>query len=124
MSEKDRYSCLLFDEMSIRENVRFNQKFDCTEGFEDLESRGRTCNIANHALLFIVHGLHQKWKQPVAYYLSRRSSKAEMLVLFLNEVLGACQNVGLHIVATVCGMGTYNVKALKLLGAAERKPFF
>jgi len=41
-----------------------------------------------HALLFIVRGLHRKWKQPVAYYLSRGSTNAEMFVQFLNEVLG------------------------------------
>jgi hypothetical protein len=51
MSEKDRYCCLLFDEMSIRENVWFNQKFDCIEGYEDFGGQGRTCKIANHALL-------------------------------------------------------------------------
>jgi hypothetical protein len=124
MSEKDRYCCLLFDEMSIRETVRFNQKFDCIEGFEDLGSQGRTCNIANHALLFMVRGLHRKWKQPVAYYLSRGSTKAEMLVQFLREVLGTCQNVGLHVVATVCDMGTNNVKAMKLLGSTRGEPFF
>jgi hypothetical protein len=58
MSEIDRYCCLLFDEMSIRENVRFNQKFDC---IEDHGSHGRKYNIANHALLFMVRGLHRKW---------------------------------------------------------------
>ena len=84
MSEKDQYCCLLFDEMSIRENVWFNQKFDCIEGFDDLGNQGRTCDIVNHALLFMVYGLHQKWKQPVAYYLSRGSTKAEMLVQFCN----------------------------------------
>jgi len=57
MSEKDQYCFLLFDEMSIRGNVWFNQKFDCIEGFEDLGSQGRTCNIVNHALLFIVCGI-------------------------------------------------------------------
>jgi len=124
ISEKDRYCCLLFDEMSIRENVRFNQKFNCIEEFEDLGSKGRTCNIANHALLFMVGGLHQKWKQPVAYYLSRGSTKAEMLVQFLKEVLDACQNVGLYVVATVCDMGTNNIKAMKLLGSTGEEPFF
>ena len=124
MYQKDRYCCLLFDEMSIRENVWFNQKFDCIEGFENLGSQGRTCNIANHALLFMVRGLHRKWKQPVAYYLSRGSTKAEMLVQCLNEVLGACQNVGLHVVATVCDMGANNVKAMKLLGSTTSEPFF
>jgi len=110
--------------MSIRENVRFNQKFNCIEGFENLGGKGRTCKFANHALLFIVRGLHQKWKQPLAYYLSRGSTKAEMLVQFLKEVLGALQNVGLHVVATVCDMGTNNVKAMKLLGSTGEEPFF
>jgi hypothetical protein len=90
MSEKDLYCCLLFDEISIRENVWFNQKFDCLEGFEDLGCQGRTCNITNQALFFIVRGLHRKWKQPVAYYVSRGGTKPEMLVKFLNEILGSC----------------------------------
>jgi len=111
MSEEDRYCCLLFDQMSIRENVQFNQKYDCNEGFEDL-GRNRMCTFTNHALLFMVRDLHQKWKQPVVYYLSRGSTEAEMLVQLLNEILDACQNVGLHVVATVCDMGTNGVKAL------------
>jgi len=105
-------------------NVWFNQKFDCIEGFKDLGSQGRTCNIANHALIFMVRALHRKWKQPVAYYLSRGGTNAEMLVQFLKELLDACQNVGLHIVATVCDMGTNSVKAMKLLGSTRGEPFF
>jgi len=60
----------------------------------------------------------------VAYYLSRGRTKAEMLVQFLNEVLRACQNVGLHVVATVCDMGTNNVKAMILFGSTRRGSFF
>ncbi|PNF27942.1 hypothetical protein B7P43_G17525, partial [Cryptotermes secundus] len=62
MSGRDRYCCLMFDEMSIRENLHFNQKFDCI----DCGSQGRTCSIANHALLFMISSLLRKWKQPVA----------------------------------------------------------
>jgi hypothetical protein len=29
----------MFDEMSIRENLHFDQKFGCVEGFEDLGKR-------------------------------------------------------------------------------------
>ena len=39
------------------------------------------------------------------------------------EVLDACLNAGLEIVATVCDMGAKNVKALKLLGVSEKTPF-
>jgi len=60
----------------------------------------------------------------VAYYLSRGSTKPEMLVQFLKEVLGSCQNVGLHVVTTVCDMGTNNVKAMKLFGSTGEEPFF
>jgi hypothetical protein len=42
----------------------------------------------------------------------------------LNEVLDARQNAGLMVVATVCDRDGSNVKALKLLGASKRKPFF
>jgi hypothetical protein len=43
---------------------------------------------------------------------------------FLNQILGEGQNVGLHVVATVCDMGTNSVKAMKLLGSIRREPFF
>jgi hypothetical protein len=107
------------DEMSVRENLCFNQKFDCIEGFEDFGSQGRTCNIANHALVFMIRGLCRKWKQPVAYYFLCGSTKAEVTVQHLNEVLDAYQNAGLKIDGTVCDMGANNIKALKPLCATK-----
>jgi hypothetical protein len=114
----------MFDEMSIRENLHFSQKFGCIEGFEDLGSHGRKRFVANHALVFMLHGLHKKWKQPVAYYLVRGSTKGQMLGEFLMEVLGACHDAGLEVVATVCDMAANNVMALKKLGVSEETPFF
>ena len=124
MSDKDSMCCLMFDEMSIGEHLHFNQKSDCTEGFEDFGGHGRTSRIANHALVFMLRGLRKRWKQPVTYYLTRGSTKGEMIVNFLLKVLDACHNAGLVVVATVCDMGASNVKALKLLGVPEKTPFF
>jgi hypothetical protein len=56
----------MFNEMSIVKNLHFNQKFNYIEGFEDCGSLRRTCNVANHTLVFMLCGLHRKWKQPVA----------------------------------------------------------
>ena len=47
-----------------------------------------------------------------------------MLVNFLMEVLDACHNAGLVVVATMCDMGANSVKALKQLGVSENTPFF
>jgi len=124
MSHGDNVCCLMFDEMSIRENLHFNQKLGGIDGFEDLGSHSRTSSIVNHALVFMLRGLRKRWKQPVAYYLIHGSTKGEMLVNFLMEVLDACHNAGLEIVATMCDMGANNVKALKLLEVSEKTPFF
>jgi len=114
----------MFDKMSIRQHLHFNQKIDCIEGFEDLGRHSRTSNIANHALVFMLRGLCKRWKQPVTYYLTHGSTKGEMLVNFLVEVLDACHNAGLVVVATLCDMGANNVKAFKQLGVSEETPFF
>ena len=72
----------------------------------------------------MLRGLHREWKQPVAFYLICRRNKDETLVIFLMEVLDACHNAGLVVVATICDMGASNVRALKLLGVSEKTPFF
>jgi len=46
MSDKNCMCSLMFDEI-----VHFFQKFDYIEGIENLGSRGRTSNIANHILV-------------------------------------------------------------------------
>jgi hypothetical protein len=114
----------MFHEMSIRQHLHFNQKIDCIEGFEDLGRHGRTSNIANRALVFMLRGLCKRWRQPIAHFLTRGSTKGEMLVNFLEEVLDACHKAGVVVVATVYDMGANSIKALKQLGVSEKTPFF
>ena len=71
----------------------------------------------------MLHGLHNKWKQLVAYYLIDGGAKGEMLVNLLMQVLDANHNAGLEVVATLCDKGGNNVKALKHLGVSEKIPF-
>jgi hypothetical protein len=103
--------------------LHFNQKIDCIEDFEDRGSHGRKSSSANQALVFILHGLRKKWKQPVAYYLIHGSTKGEMLANFVMEVLDACWNAGLVVFDAMCDMAANNVKALKQLGVSEKTSF-
>jgi hypothetical protein len=70
----------MFDEMSM------SCESGCTEDFEDLGSHSRSNHIANHALVFMLYGLHKKCKKSVAYYLIHRSIKVEMLFNFCKLV--------------------------------------
>lgn len=92
-------SCLM--NYQSERNLCFIHKFSCMVGFENLGNHGRTSNIAKHAMVFNLHGLNNKWKQPVAYYLIDGGAKGEMLVNFLMEVLDASHNAGLEVVTTI-----------------------
>ena len=104
--------------------MHFNQKFGCIEGFEDLGSHGRTSSVANHALIFKLHGHRKKWKESLAYYVIHGCTEGDVLLNFLMDVLDACQKAGLEVTVTMCSMDANNVKALKLLGISEKTPFF
>jgi len=69
MCDEDRVFCLMFDKISVRKKLCSIHKFSCMVGFEDLGNHGRTSNIANHAMVFKLHGLYNKCNQPVAYCL-------------------------------------------------------
>jgi hypothetical protein len=114
----------MFDEMSIKELLQFNQENDSIESFEELGRHSRASSMANHALVFMIIGLCKGWKYPKACCLTTGSTKSGMLDNFLMEVLNACHNTGLEVVSTTCDMGVNSVKALKLLGVSEKTHFF
>ena len=120
MSDNVLMCCFIFNEMSMREYLHFNQKIECIEGFGDLGNHERRSNIVNHALFFMLHGLHKRCKQPVAYYLIGGSTKVEMLLNLLMEILDA----RLIVVAAVCDVGANNVQALKQVRVSKKTPLF
>ena len=79
MHPTDRNVALVFDEMSIKQSLVYNEGTDSVEGFEDFGNLGQTRYIANHATAFMVRGLASKWKQPVGYFLSSGPIKAKIL---------------------------------------------
>jgi len=72
----------------------------------------------------MLRGLFKRWKLLLAYNLTHGSTKGEMLVNILVEVLDAWHNAGMVVVVTVCDMGANNVKALKQLGVPEKTHSF
>ena len=75
--------------------LMLSHKSGCIQGlFEDLGSHGRTSCIANHALVFMLRGLHKKWKESVAFYLIHGRIKGEMLVNFCKLVPLCVTRVG------------------------------
>ena len=79
MDPKDRCVSLIFDEMALTSALVYNNGLDIIEGLEDLGELGSSHFVADHALAFMVRGLYTKWKQPLAYFLTAGTVRAETL---------------------------------------------
>ncbi|XP_046391124.1 uncharacterized protein LOC124159389 [Ischnura elegans] len=124
MEERDRYCCILFDEMALRPGLQYDSQRDQIVGFEDHGTMGTSNALAKVAMVFMARGLFSAWKQPLAYYFSASATSSEALREMLGEVLRNLTVIGLNVVATVCDMGTNNVQALRLMGASFEDPSF
>ena len=66
MSEGNRLCSLTLDEMSIKTAIQFDRTSDSVMGRVDLPHH--TPVPATKALVFMLSGLHVRWKQTVAYF--------------------------------------------------------
>ena len=115
MKECDRHCVVMFDEIFLRGRLSFNPSKNIVEGFENYGDRGRTNFIANHALVFMVQGVHHKWTQPIAYYFVSKTCPTTMLKLLIQDVVRAVLSVGLNVLATVSDQGPNNRGAISEL---------
>ena len=116
MDTRDQNVALVFDEMSIKEDLTYNTGRDIVEGFEDFGLAGQTRFLTNHAIAFIVKGLASKWKQPIGYFLSAGPIKASVLQMLTKCCITKLQAIGLNVVALICDQGSNNRSFLGKMG--------
>ena len=100
MNDRDHNVSLVFDEMSIKQVLLYNEKCNTIEGFENFGFIGKS--IANHAIAFVVRGLASKWKQPLGYFLCSGPIKPTILKSLTKECIGKLEKTGLNVMAIVC----------------------
>jgi DNA transposase THAP9 len=106
-SPADRICSLIFDEMSLSPQITYNAQKDAFEGF----ATSRENEIADHALVFMIKGVKQNFKQPIAYYFTNGLNKYE-LKHYIKCVIKHAQDAGLIILNTVCDQSAVNVAAI------------
>ena len=60
---------IVFDEMTMKEELSYNIEEDNVEELEDFGNQ-RSSYVANHTTVFMARGLLEPWKQAVGYILS------------------------------------------------------
>lgn len=114
MTKEEKMCVILFDEISIKPNLTYNERRDKVVGFVT-NGQETVPEIADHAQVFMVRGVLKNYKQPLAYSFSQGATKGAELCKQLKKVITEVQKAGLIVVATVCDQGANNRHAIKLL---------
>ena len=111
----DRTCILMFDEIGLSKQLVFDRMRDKIIGYVDLGPLGRKNELANEALVFMIHGLHKSWKQPIAYFFTKDTVKTNDLKFLIKDIISSLQKAGLRVLATVCDQGPTNRAAINQL---------
>lgn len=85
MKPADKLCVLMFDEMSLKPNVTYNERKDLVIGFVN-NGRETKQEFADHAQVFMIRGLIRKYKQPVAYTFSQSATKGPELAVQIKTI--------------------------------------
>lgn len=118
-SEKKLYGCLTMDEMAIRQQVEWNHSEQRFVGYVDygLEiDEPENLPLAKQALVFLVTGINERWKIPVAYFLVAGLTSEE-LASITRQVLEFVARSGVQIIALTFDGLPANVAMCQVLDA-------
>lgn len=104
--------------MSLTPQIFYKKQKDAFEGF----TNSGDMRFADHALVFMIKGLKQNFKQQVAYYFTNGLQKLELKKL-IKCVVSEIQKSGLIIVNSVCDQSSVNVSAITELVNNTRASF-
>lgn len=118
MSPHDRHSNLIFDAMSIKKQILWDERLGKFVGYCD------NCNAfelegsetpATEALVFMLTSINGKWKLPIGYVFQNKIT-ASIQAELIKSALTHAHNAGLTVLSVTRDGAYTNVSTLKLLG--------
>lgn len=99
---KEVYACLIFDEMAIRRQALWDHNAKKYRGFVDygkpVTTDQRSLPLAKNTLVFLVSGINESFKIPVAYFLVNKLKTDEKAAL-TNHILNKLSAIGVKVIA-------------------------
>ncbi|KAF9406379.1 hypothetical protein HW555_013228 [Spodoptera exigua] len=114
MKIEQRLCVVMFDEVSLKSNVAYNERKDKITSLVD-NGQNRKTEFADHAQVFMLRGLIYNYKQAISYTFASSATKGPERAQQIKDVIRGLQESGFIVVATVCDQGPNNRQALKLL---------
>ena len=125
MRKEDKACAVIFDEMSLKEALNYdhsNYFIVGMENFGDLLPNPHF--LVNHALVFVIRGVCEKWKQPLGYVVTSGPVRAQSLNVLLLECLDRTLETGLSPKVIICDQGSNNMSLIdSILKVSFDKPY-
>jgi len=99
--DKKLYACLTMDEMAIRKQIHYNQAEKRFVGYVDyglIIEDPENLPVAKEALIYLLTGINERWKIPVAYFLVAGLTAYERAEI-TKKVIDFVATSGVHIIA-------------------------
>ncbi|GFO01451.1 THAP domain-containing protein 9 [Plakobranchus ocellatus] len=110
------------DEMALKRSLQYDPINDEVEGLEDYGRLDCTKLSADYALVIMVRGIVGKWKQPIAYFLSKGPTKVSLLQTIVEDAVKEVLLLGLVPNVRIWDQGSNNRAVVQKLGVTCDKP--
>lgn len=118
---------VVIDEMSLKREITYNSQNDMLYGFEDYGSEFPVKSLepepCDQALVVMIRGLTENFKQVIGFFLSKGPIPAEVLKRIVITTINKVKNHGFIPKAVVCDQGSNNLKMRHLFGLSLEQPY-
>ena len=121
LSNRNKYCFILMDEMAIRKGFAYNKNLDKITGLAN-SSNNSSLRPATSALVIMLRGIVEKWKQPIGYYLTEGVAPTPLLKELLQDAIQKAEMEGFEVLGITTDMGSNFEKLFKELGVMTEKP--
>lgn len=123
---EQRVYALKWDEMYIKSYEEYSFSLNQVEGLVDLGPLGRKNERAKCVFVFCLDSINARhpWRQPLAYFLSGKSMKAEEIMTLMKDCLDRLSKTGADVRLITCDQGPCNKKTYTQLDVHSNKPYF
>lgn len=115
---KTIYASLTMDEMAIRQQIEWDHSTKKYIGFIDYGTNFNSSTalpIAKEALVYVLTGINERWKIPVAYFFIKGMTTTEKARV-TKRVLKSVVETGIHVLGLTFDGLSSNLKMCELLG--------
>lgn len=106
MQDIEKDCVLLLDEMEIAKGYELDRAEDVVLGGTTLPAKPD--EPAHHALVFMIGGLNQRWKQVIAYHFTTSGIDGLILKDYVLNIVQLCADISLRVRVVTSDMGSSN----------------